>query len=355
MIDPVALASDLIRIPSPSTDAAGMRTVQRHVADAVREHVPDVRVRSGGDERPWSLISTGPGSAAPLFACHTDTVPVGDARQWSRDPVSGDCEDGSLHGRGSVDMKGGLAAASAALVRAAAQGAGGHLLLTADEEIGSLGAQRTGDVVADLDLSGVIIPEATQLSVRTSHRGACWLRLIARGRAAHGSAPERGLNAVLRLAEALGPALAAVPLRRDDVLGAETASIGTFRGGDATNIVPASASATVDQRTIADSAPLLEHWRGAEGIDEVETILDLDALRTDPGHPFVRALPARAGPSPVTYFTDGSVLQGFRPDVPVVVWGPGDPSQMHSVDERLEIEQLTEAARLFEQALLSGD
>jgi len=289
-----------------------------------------------------------------LFACHTDTVPVGDVRAWSRDPHEGGIDENHLYGRGSVDMKGGMAAATVALIRAASQGAGGHLLLTADEEIGSLGAQRTGEALGILDLTGIIIPEATNLRVRYSHRGACWLRVISHGRAAHGSTPERGKNAVLRLAAALGPALATAPLRSDETLGIETASIGTFQGGSATNIVPDSATATLDQRTVSDSAPLLEHWRAAEGIDEVETILDLAALHTDPDAPFVTSLPVPVDPAPVTYFTDGSVLQGFCPDVPIVIWGPGDPAQMHSVDERLELRQLTEAAALYEQVLLSA-
>ncbi|MDN5685391.1 MAG: M20/M25/M40 family metallo-hydrolase [Brachybacterium sp.] len=353
MLDPVALASDLVRIDSPSGDGEGMRGVQQHTADLIRERMPAARIRTGGEARPWTLISVGPDAPSPLFACHTDTVPVGDAQQWSHDPLGGEHDDDHLHGRGAVDMKGGLAAASAALVGAATRGAGGHLLLTADEEIGSLGAQDAGDVLANLDLTGIIIPEATNLSVRCSHRGACWLRLIARGRAAHGSAPERGVNAVLRLAAAVGPALETAPLRHDEVLGAETASIGTFHGGDATNIVPAAATATLDQRTVAASTPLLEHWRQVEGIDEVETILDLAALNTDTDAAFVRSLPAPVDPAPVTYFTDGSVLQGFRPDVPIVAWGPGDPAQMHSVDERLELAQLATAADLFERVLLS--
>ncbi|WP_193106128.1 M20 family metallopeptidase [Brachybacterium sp. FME24] len=353
MIDPVDLASTLVRIPSPSTDADGMRAVQRQVADVLREHVPDARIRAGGEERPWTLISLGPDGPAPLFACHTDTVPVGELQSWSSNPHGGEINGTHLHGRGSVDMKGGLAAAVTALIRAAGRGAGGHVLLTADEEIGSLGAQRTGEAIADLELTGIIVPEATGLAVRCAHRGACWLRLIARGRAAHGSAPERGVNAVLRLAAALGPALAAAPLRHDEVLGTETASIGTFHGGDATNIVPAAATATLDQRTVADSAPLFEHWRRIDGIDEVETILDLAALRTDPGAPFIRSLPSAVDSAPVTYFTDGSVLQGLRPDVPIAIWGPGDPTQMHSVDERLELAQLIEATDLFEEVLLS--
>lgn len=354
MIDPLELAAELVRIPSPSADAGGMRAVQRHVAGVMRDHVPAARIRTGGEDRPWTLISLGPEGPAPLFACHTDTVPIGDAGGWSRDPHAGEVDGTHLHGRGSVDMKGGLAAATVALIRAAGDGAGGHLLLTADEEIGSLGAQRTGEILANLDLTGIVIPEATHLGVRCSHRGACWLRLISRGRAAHGSAPERGVNAVLRLAAALGPAMDSAPLRTDATLGAETASIGTFHGGDATNIVPAAATATLDQRTVADSAPLLEHWRGIDGIDEVKTILDLAALHTDPAAAFVTSLPAPVDPAPVTYFTDGSVLQGFRPDVPIVVWGPGDPAQMHSVDERIELAQLADAATLYEQVLLSA-
>ena len=345
--DIIALATDLVRIPSTSTDVDGMRKVQRLITEVVLDSAPDARISTGGDDHPWTSISVGPDLAAPLFACHVDNVPVGSEASWSRDPYSGEADDCYLHGRGSVDMKGGLAAATGALLKASSAGASGHLLLTADEEIGSLGAQGTRDAVADLHLTGIIVPEATSLSVRCAHRGASWLRLVAHGRSAHGSAPEHGVNAVMRLASALGPALATTPLRQDEVLGAETASIGTFHGGDATNIVPARAAATVDIRTVTDSGPLVEHWRRTGGIDEVEEILDLAALRTDPNSPFVRSLPAEVDPSPVTYFTDGSVLHQFRPEVPLVVWGPGDSAQMHSADERLEIAQLQRAAELF--------
>jgi succinyl-diaminopimelate desuccinylase len=352
-LNPTQLAAELIRVSSPSTDTAGMRTVQNHVADILQAAIPTATIRTGGDDRPWTLISSKTPGPTPLFACHTDTVPIGDESQWQHDPLGAVTDTEFLHGRGSVDMKGGLAAAAVALARAADQGHGGHLLLTADEEIGSLGAQRTAEAIAELDLSGIIIPEATELSVRCCHRGACWLQLIAYGRAAHGSAPQHGKNAVLQLADALGPALDAAPLRKDSLLGAETASIGTFHGGDATNIVPALALATLDQRTVADSTPLLDHWRTVDGIDEVKTILDLAPLRTDTTAPFVTSLPSATNPAPVTYFTDGSVLQEFRPDVPVAVWGPGAPTQMHAVDERLELRQLSEAARLFEQVLVS--
>lgn len=354
MIDPAELAAELIRIPSESGDAEGMRAVQRRVAEAVGDGLPGLRVRTGGGERPWTLLSFDPTARGPMIACHTDTVPVGDAAAWSHDPLGAEVADGRLWGRGAVDMKGGLAAGAAALVAAARDGAPGHLLMTADEEIGALGARGAAQVLDDVPVAGVIIPEATQLRVRVRHRGACWLRLTSRGRAAHGSAPHRGVNAVLRLAGAVTALLPTVPLREHPELGPETASLGTFAGGIATNIVPDLATATVDQRTVGRPDALLAHWRAGEGIDEVETLLDLPPLLTDPADPFVAALPAAVDPEPVTYFTDGSVLQAAHPGLPVVVWGPGEPERMHAVDECLEVERLREAAELFAQVLSGG-
>lgn len=172
MIDAIDLAADLVRTPSTSTDVDGMRTIQRRIADVVRDHSAEARVSTGGGSRPWTLISVGPDRPAPLFACHVDTVPVGKEAQWSRHPYSGEIDDSHLHGRGSADMKGGLAAATAALLRASRHAVGGHLLLTSDEEVGALGARRTREVIADLPLTGIVIPEATSLTVHCAHRGA---------------------------------------------------------------------------------------------------------------------------------------------------------------------------------------
>lgn len=355
MIDPVRLAAELIRIPSESGDVEGMRAVQQRTVDAMREHTDRLSVRSGGGDLPWTLISTVlADSPAVLFACHTDTVPAGDPAAWNGDPLDGAIRDGVLHGRGAVDMKGALAASAMAIVHAAEHGHAAHLLMTADEEVGSLGATPASEAVAELPLRGVIIPEATGLTVRCGHRGAAWLRLVARGHAAHGSAPERGVNAVLRLADGLRTGLAAYPARSDCVLGKETVSVGTFTGGTATNIVPDTAEATVDQRTVLDAEDLLRHWESQEGIDEIEPILELGALRTNPKASFVTALPSPVDLTPVTYFTDGSVLAAQRPDVPIVVWGPGSPAQMHAVDESIPSTQLLSAADLFTCAVTGG-
>lgn len=355
MIDPIALATQLVRTASPSGDATGMRQVQRLVVEAVQGAVQDARVRVGGDDLPWSLLSVGgPGAPGPLIACHTDTVPLGDPAEWTQDPLSGAVSNGLLHGRGSVDMKGGLAAAAVALCAASRAGRAAHLLLTADEEVGSTGAAPAASTLTGLPLTGIIIPEATELTVRCSHRGALWLRVTAHGVAAHGSAPERGVNSILRLATGLLRGTETLPARTDTVLGAESVSVGTIIGGAATNIVPATASATIDHRTTGEAQPIRAHWQDCDGIDLVETMLELAPVRTDPADGFVQGLPAKVDPAPVTYFTDGSVLQNAAPGVPIVIWGPGRPSAMHTVDEAIEIEQIRSAAELMGIALAGG-
>lgn len=354
VIDPIALCTDLVQTPSVSGDVGGMRAVQDTVIAALREEVHGVIVRRGGDALPWSLITVPGRRRGTLFACHTDTVPTGPKDAWAYDPFDGAVREGSLHGRGAVDMKGGLAATVAGLVAAAARGYGGHLLMTADEEVGSRGAHPAARAIADLELDGIVVPEATALRVRCSHRGAAWIRLRSRGVSAHGSAPQRGINAVLRLSAAVAEGTASAPLRTDEVLGSETLSVGTFHGGVATNIVPDLAEATIDQRTVGDAGALHRHWAAIDGIDEVTTILELAPLLTDRSSSFVRRIPAPIDTDPVSYFTDASVLQTQRPDVPIVIWGPGDPSQMHAVGEHIPSAQILTAAHLFAELLVSG-
>ena len=80
--------------------------------------------------------------------------------------------------------------------------------------------------------------------------------------------------------------------------------------------------------------------------------LDLAPLTTPQDNEFVTALPAQSVAEPVPYFTDGSVLTTALPGIPIVVWGPGEPHQMHSVDESIELDQLEHAVDLFSEVLV---
>lgn len=329
--DSAAQAAAQERAVSYATAAAGVRVLQRSTTG-----------------RPWALLGTGSADGA-LFVCHIDTVPVGSRDLWERAPFSADVDDEFLYGRGSVDMKGGLVAALAALRNAAEAGAAAQVLITSDEEIGCRGA---AEASASLELTPriVVVPEATQNRVSLGHRGATWLRLAAAGKAAHGSTPHLGRNAIQLLADRALGALDSLPLSTEDYLGEETVNVGTFEGGTATNIVPASAVLTLDVRTVDGGAPVIAWASSLDPAISAEVDLDLPAVRT-PTLP--DALSGQATAPAATYFTDASALAGSVAGAPIVIWGPGDPRQMHAANEKLELESWRQALRNYRELVLS--
>lgn len=330
-MDPVDLVQELVRIPSISRNFEGQKAVQQ----AALSFLPNLLTIRGERERPLSYVGT---SLSPtvLFACHTDTVPVSD--DWELDPFSGELvDDGTyVHGRGSVDMKGGLAAAIAAVEYADSCGYEAGLLMTSDEEIGGLGASEAFEQLRlEREPQLVIIPEATDNGYSMGHRGAAWFELSAQGKAAHGSTPDEGINAIRMLADQVIAHLDEFPAATDDYLGSDSVNLGIISGGQAPNMVPDSAKMTLDFRTVAGSDEI-RRWvskRCWPGI-KVDQIFDLPSLRT-PSVPAAMKRYQHLGP--LTYFTDGAVLHELTGNAPIVIWGPGEPDQMHTVDEKLRI------------------
>ncbi|MBB1159878.1 M20 family metallopeptidase [Amycolatopsis dendrobii] len=343
------LLRDLVRQDTTSGDNAAQASAQE-LAVSYATAAAGVRVlQRSATGRPWVLLGTGSGSGA-LFVCHIDTVPVGSPDLWERAPFSADTDEECLHGRGSVDMKGGLVAALAALRNAAEAGTDAQVLITSDEEIGCRGA---AEAAGSLELTPriVVVPEATQNRVSLGHRGATWLRLAATGKAAHGSTPHLGRNAIQLLAERALGLLGSFPLSTEDYLGEETVNVGTFEGGTATNIVPASAVLTLDVRTVDGGAPAIAWASSLDPAISAEVDLDLPAVRT-PGLP--DALAGHATAPAATYFTDASALAGSVSGAPIVIWGPGDPREMHAADEKLELESWRAALRNYRELVLSA-
>jgi succinyl-diaminopimelate desuccinylase len=203
VIDLLAL---LVRIPSPSGRDGEVRCLEevaRHFAD---EPAASAVLHRDVTGRTTCLTVT---AAVPddrpvlLFSAHIDVVPVTDPGAWTHDPFGAVIADGRLHGRGSSDMKSGLAAAMVVVRALLAAGAPVALAVSRSEEVGCRGA---ADVAAALDgipVGAVIVPESTSNEVVLGHRGALWLSVATAGRAAHGSTPERGDNAVLAMARVL--------------------------------------------------------------------------------------------------------------------------------------------------------
>lgn len=348
MTDVLALLGALVAVDTTSGNRQAQDELQSMVSSVVRKEGTRVEVlRSGPEALPWTLIHTGPSGPHLLFACHVDTVPVGDEAAWGASPFAAVVSDGKVYGRGTADMKGGIAAAVEGLLEGARHGKPVALLLTSDEELGSHGAPHAMAALATIDVGAVIIPEATDNEIVTCHRGALWLEVTASGRAAHGSTPERGDNAALKLISVLNRVNEDLPLSKDDDLGQETWNLGTVQAGTAPNVVPDTAHAVVDMRTVGNGHKLESWWRAQPELAAVTTLLRLSALKTDRTHPWLRSLPGPLADAATPYFTDGSVLRSALPDVPIVVWGPGSSTQMHALNEHLPLTSLATAIDCF--------
>ncbi|MGI6853943.1 M20 family metallopeptidase [Mesorhizobium sp. 1B3] len=323
-----------------------------------------------GDEGRANLIaSLDSGRPGPhlVFCGHCDTVPLGD-REWQKPPFGGAIEGGRIYGRGSSDMKGGLAALTASLLDMHAnENWSGRLSLavTYGEETGSEGARLMAGDGSLAPFDAMIIAEPTSNRAVRSHKGALWLSFTATGRTSHGSMPQMGLNAlemVVRFRERLLEldVLAAY----DPLLGQPTICLTRLQGGTQVNVIPDRAIAEFDMRTLpgqshdeilkairAIAREIETEYEGGKIV--VESINSLPALDTPADSAIVRAAldvrqelgmhTAEAGGA--SYFTDGSVLQSLGADI--LILGPGNPGEAHQTDESLDLSDYLAARRIY--------
>ena len=314
-----------------------------------------------------SLVATIGGSAdkAPLcFTGHIDTVPLG-AAQWRMDPFAADTDAGRMYGRGVSDMKGGVAAfvvASLRLAHQLAHSPGLELVITAGEETGCQGAFHLSQKRGALGRAGaVVVAEPSSNYPFVGHRGAFWLNARTRGVTAHGSMPEKGVNAVFKAARALAvlekfrfanPAHA--------LMGQATLNVGTIRGGLNINSVPDEAVIGIDIRTIPGirHAQLQEELSRQLGKEvELETLLDLESVFTEPTHPWIQEvfevmqpfLGERPQPRVATYFTDAAALNIAYDTPPTVILGPGEAQMAHQTDEYCLVERIAQSVAAYEE------
>ena len=329
-----------------------------------RRTAPRRESRPRGGQRSGEAASVG-GSykRAPLgFTGHMDTVPLGGA-PWKRDAFGASLEGGRLYGRGSSDMKSGVAAfviAAMAQAERLRQSPGVTLVLTADEECGCGGAtflaQKTGLLGS---VGALLVGEPTANYPLVGHKGALWLEARTSGVTAHGSMPERGDNAIHKAAHAVRTlqdfdfAIEPHPL-----MGGPTLNIGTLHGGLNINSVPDRATIGIDIRTIPgqDHAGVRERLqRALGGAVEIAPIVDVEAIYTDPAAPWIQQAFAVAqqhlGERPqartATYFTDAAVLNAVYRDVPVCVLGPGEPQLAHQTDEYCLVDRVEQAVAIY--------
>lgn len=313
-------------------------------------------------EREQYVARTSGGHGAPLtFTGHLDTVPATPS-DWSVDPWAAAVDGDRMLGRGTSDMKSGVAALVDAVADHAARPhdcRGVQVVLTSGEETGCTGAVT---IPRDVLVPGgpLVVAEPTRNALVPGHKGAHWMHLTATGRAAHGSAPELGDNAAVKVARA------AVALHDFvDWPAGVTANVGVIRGGVQTNVVPDAGELYLDIRTVpsAQGDAVREVVRRVAGdAVRIEDHVVLPPVQTPLDDPFValvgEALTAvgldGAPIDTARYFTDASALVPLLsegPTTPAVVLGPGEPEQCHVADEWCSLSRVDEAVAVYAELL----
>ncbi|SEL85538.1 M20 family metallopeptidase [Nonomuraea pusilla] len=375
----VEFTQALVRIPSTNDPAKGRSELPAAelVAARMREWGWEPVVYEAAPGRPnvVAVVEGGGGDGPTLmFEGHTDVVTEGDLSTWTVDPFGGEIRDGRLWGRGSADMKSGLAAAlyaTRALQLAGPFPGRIKVCALADEEGLMIGAHHFVEQGLAADVDGAVVAEPEAGEICAVAKGALRLRVDLTGKMAHGAMPQHGRNPI----QAVGTLLVALRGLQEELQGRHpahehlgevyvTPTVVTAGTEEQVNVIPATASVFVDVRTV----PGVDHKEvtdtvtdtvaalaAADGITaEVTVLVDRPPVDVPLDTPVVAALAAAhrdvTGEEPVyggvPGSTDGTVLTHWG-GVPSVVYGPGGKWIAHQADEYVEVDEIVRCTRVF--------
>lgn len=374
----IKLTAELIRRPSVT---GAEKSVVELLANFLSDHGLPVRLDEAAPDRPNLTCLWGADEGPTLLLTgHSDTVPIGNG--WTRDPFAGEIDDGRLYGRGSCDMKAGLAGMAIAMValkrRMVRPRGRVSFAACVDEEESGIGTKAA--IKAGLEADWAVIGEPTELQTIRAAKGNCYFEVEVSGRAAHAGSPERGANAIYGATRAIAAVEAhhaELQQRRHPLLGSPSCSVGTIEGGMTVSAVPDTCRFWVDRRLLPDetgesalaelSRALDRHAVMPAGTSHREYLrMEMPALELGEGHSLIDALRRTArdcgGPDlPVGGWSaacDGGYLMRDA-GIPTVLLGPGSiVHQAHRPDEYVPVDQLIIAARTYAglaARLIGGD
>jgi acetylornithine deacetylase/succinyl-diaminopimelate desuccinylase-like protein len=347
--------------PSLVPGGAGEREIVAFVADWARAAGLEAEVLAATPDRPSVLVrARGTGGGRTLLLCgHLDTV----GTEGMTDPHTPRVDGDRLHGRGAYDMKAGLAAALIACRRAAALDLRGDVVVAAvaDEEHASLGVQ---EALRAVEADAAVVTEPTELELVVAHKGFVWAEIEIAGRAAHGSRPHLGVDAIVKagpILTALGELDAALAARVHPLLGRGSVHASLIEGGGELSSYPARCRIALERRTLpgeaaadveAELAALLAEGRAADPtLDAGSRVLlvrepfeaDADAevvarVRSAASEALGRP-PAVGGAS---YWADAAFIAAAG--IPTVMFGPGGAGA-HAAEEWVSLADTEGVAR----------
>lgn len=369
-----ALLEELVSVnsvnPSLVPGAPGEAAVAEVAAHALRAGGLDVVFQEAAPGRPNVIgVLDGRESGPAIMLCgHLDTVGV----EGMTDPFRPRVAGGRLYGRGAQDMKGGVAAMIAAAVALAPAWTRGRLIVAcvADEEYESLGADA---LVKEWTADAAIVTEPTDLTLAVGHKGFAWLEIVTHGRAAHGSRPREGRDAIVDMARVL----LALEAKDQELQAREpseyqgTASLhaSIISGGRELSVYPDRCVLQMERRTVSgeddrtvvnEAGTLLAALRAADDAfrGDVRLMTSRPPYRLSPSAPLPSALAAvltarglSSASAGMSFWTDAAILAGAG--IPSVLFGPGGAG-LHSVEEYVNLadvdvcrDVLVEAVRLI--------
>ncbi|PBC21331.1 MULTISPECIES: acetylornithine deacetylase [unclassified Mesorhizobium] len=377
-MDSIQILEKLIAFPTVSRDSN--LDLIGYVTDLLATRGIACQIIRSADGHKANLFATiGPADAAGvMLSGHTDVVPI-DGQDWTLPPFEMSARDGKLYGRGAADMKGFVACALAACLKASKMGLQTplHLALSYDEEIGCIGVHSLIDMLRSAPHRPLlcIVGEPTNMQVATAHKGKLAARAICRGRESHSALAPLALNAIH-----LGCDFVSALRREQDRLASDgardgdydipytTVHVGKMHAGVALNIVPNLCQLDFEIRNVAADNPdqILDGLRAeaariaaAASAIAPEAAIDIDITNTYPGLDtpansqavaFVKSLTGANDTIKVAFGTEGGL---FSRDLgtPTIVCGPGSMAQGHRPDEFVSIEQMRRCDDMLDNLL----
>jgi acetylornithine deacetylase len=356
------LTAELVAIdsvnPTLVAGGAGEAEIARFVADWVERAGLDVEVL-GPAERP-SVVAIARGSGGGqslLLNAHLDTVGIAGMEA----PFAPRVEGGRLHGRGSLDMKGSLAAIMLAGREAERLNLRGDVIVTAvaDEEAGSIGTEA---VLERFRADACIVAEPTWLKLAIAHRGFVGVEVEVAGRAAHGSRPERGVDAIVRMGrvlvrlEELDRQLQSAPAH--PLLGTGSVHASVIEGGQELSSYPERCVLLAERRTLprettVDAQRELESILEDAGCGDpafraaVRVLFARDAYELAADDPFVELVARHAGAPDLVgmpFWADSGLFAAAG--IPTVLFGPGGEG-LHETEEWVELDDLERCLQVY--------
>jgi len=383
----VKLTSKLIQYPSinPKIDEKGIQDAAVFIKDWLNENGIDARIKEYSAGWPTVIAEVGKGNKTVLLNGHFDVVPIGDEKSWSVDPFGGKVIDNRIYGRGASDMKSGVAI-NMFLMKELADRLNYKLIFTAvsDEETGGFNCSKF--LAEDYKPDVVIITEPSGSdSLILGEKGLLQVKLVTKGRTAHGSIPSMGINAIelmiedlinlskiskeeIKLPEDSKLLINNTLKRMEEEIGKAlkelytiSFNIGLIKGGVKVNVVADRCEAEIDMR-IPFGISFEEAFNKVRSLvknSEIQIIQSSNPNYTSPYNEYAkklkemieRNLKTEAMEMIITGATDGRYFRDKG--IPVIIYGPGKLGQAHVYDEHVEIQDLKNCYIVLKEFLMN--